>query len=152
MRSDRKCSIFDLLWPDPSILEGEGEGEGEKFVFLENKNIFEEKIHRLSCITRVYLCAKLETIWIFNLCPLTQKLYCDWLGPMMAPYTSHISSSIIVALYYQLCTSRFYIDVPANTFFSVLEAPRYRALIWLHWYGATWIDLVIQELHICSYL
>ena len=39
MRSERKCSIFDLLWPDPSILEG----ESEKFVFLENKNIFEEK-------------------------------------------------------------------------------------------------------------
>ena len=38
MRSERKCSIFDLLWPDPSILEG----ESEKFVFLENKNIFEE--------------------------------------------------------------------------------------------------------------
>ena len=39
MRSERKCSVFDLLWPDPSILEG----ESEKFVFLENKNIFEEK-------------------------------------------------------------------------------------------------------------
>ena len=39
MRSKRKCLIFDLLWPDPSILEG----ESEKFVFLENKNIFEEK-------------------------------------------------------------------------------------------------------------
>ena len=39
MRSERKCSIFDLLWPDPSILEG----ESEKFVFLENKNIFDEK-------------------------------------------------------------------------------------------------------------
>ena len=39
MRSERKCSIFDLLWPDPSIPEG----ESEKFVFLEKKNIFEEK-------------------------------------------------------------------------------------------------------------
>ena len=39
MRSERKCSVFDLLWPDPSILEG----ESEKFVFLENKNIFDEK-------------------------------------------------------------------------------------------------------------
>ena len=39
MRSERKCSIFDLLWPDPSIPEG----ESEKFVFLENKNIFDEK-------------------------------------------------------------------------------------------------------------
>ena len=39
MRSERKCSIFDLSWPDPSILEG----ESEKFVFLENKNTFEEK-------------------------------------------------------------------------------------------------------------
>ena len=65
MRSERKCSIFDLLWPDPSILEG----ESEKFVFLEKKNIFEEKkIHSHSCLTRVYLCAKLETIWIFYPC------------------------------------------------------------------------------------
>ena len=39
MRSKRKCSIFDLLWPDPSILEG----ESEKFVFLENKNIWGKK-------------------------------------------------------------------------------------------------------------
>ena len=39
MRSEWKCSIFDLLWPDPSILEA----ESEKFVFLENKNTFEEK-------------------------------------------------------------------------------------------------------------
>ena len=39
MRSERKCSIFDLLWPDPSILED----ESEKFVFLENKNKFNEK-------------------------------------------------------------------------------------------------------------
>ena len=39
MRSERKCSIFNLLWPDPSIPEG----ESEKFVFLEKKNIFEEK-------------------------------------------------------------------------------------------------------------
>ena len=39
MRSERKCSILDLLWPDPSILEG----ESEKFVFLENKNVFDEK-------------------------------------------------------------------------------------------------------------
>ena len=63
MRSERKCSIFDLLWPDPSILEG----ESEKFVFLENKNIFEEKeILNLSCLIRVYLCAKIETIWIFD--------------------------------------------------------------------------------------
>ena len=65
MRSERKCSIFDLLWPDPSILEG----ESEKFVFLENKNIFEEKkIHSLSCLTKVYLWAKIETIWIFESC------------------------------------------------------------------------------------
>ena len=39
MQSERKCSIFDLSWPDPSILEV----ENEKFVSLENKNIFEEK-------------------------------------------------------------------------------------------------------------
>ena len=39
MRSERKCSIFDLLWPDWSILDG----ESEKFVFLENENIFEKK-------------------------------------------------------------------------------------------------------------
>ena len=39
MRSERKCSIFDLLWRGPTILEG----ESENFVFLENKNIFEEK-------------------------------------------------------------------------------------------------------------
>ena len=39
MRSERKCSIFDLLWHDPSILEG----ESEKFVFLEKKGTFEEK-------------------------------------------------------------------------------------------------------------
>ena len=39
MQSERKCSIFDMLWPDQSILED----ESEKFVFLENKNIFEEK-------------------------------------------------------------------------------------------------------------
>ena len=39
------------------------EGESEKFVFLENKNIFEEKkIHSLSCLTGVYLRAKIETI------------------------------------------------------------------------------------------
>ena len=66
MRSERKCSIFDLLWPDPSIPEG----ESEKFVFLENNNIFERKkiIHSLSCLTRVYLCAEIETIWIFDPC------------------------------------------------------------------------------------
>ena len=39
MRGERKRSIFDLSWPDPSILEG----ESKKFVFLKNKNIFEEK-------------------------------------------------------------------------------------------------------------
>ena len=39
MRSERKCLVFDLLWPDSSILED----ESEKFVFLENKNMFEEK-------------------------------------------------------------------------------------------------------------
>ena len=39
MRSERECSIFDPLWPDPSIPEG----EREKFVFLEKKNTFEEK-------------------------------------------------------------------------------------------------------------
>ena len=33
MRSERKCLVFDLLWPDSSILEG----ESEKFVFLEQK-------------------------------------------------------------------------------------------------------------------
>ena len=65
MRSERKCSIFDLLWPDPSILEG----ESEKFVFLENKNVFDEKkIHSVSCLTRVYLCAEIEAIWIFDPC------------------------------------------------------------------------------------
>ena len=65
MRSERKCSIFDLLWPDPSIPEG----ESEKFVFLENNNIFEgKKIHSLSYLTRVYLCAKIETIWVFDPC------------------------------------------------------------------------------------
>ena len=31
-RSERKCLIFDLLWPDSSIPEG----KSEKFVFLEN--------------------------------------------------------------------------------------------------------------------
>ena len=39
MQDERKCSIFDLLWPDPSIPEG----ESEKFVSLENNNIFEGK-------------------------------------------------------------------------------------------------------------
>ena len=39
MRSERKCSVFDLLWPNSSILEG----ENEKFVFLENKNMLKEK-------------------------------------------------------------------------------------------------------------
>ena len=39
MRSERKCLVFDLLWPDSSILED----ESEKFVFVENKNMFEEK-------------------------------------------------------------------------------------------------------------
>ena len=39
MRSERKCSVFDLLWPDPSILEG----ESEKFVFLENKTCLRKK-------------------------------------------------------------------------------------------------------------
>ena len=38
-QSERKCSIFDPLWPDSSIQEG----ESEKFVFLENKSVFEEK-------------------------------------------------------------------------------------------------------------
>ena len=47
MQSERKCSIFDLLWPDPSILEG----ESEKFVFLENKNIFEEKKYTAFLVT-----------------------------------------------------------------------------------------------------
>ena len=43
----------------PSILVG----ESEKFILLENKNIFEEKkIYSLSCLTRVYMCAKIETI------------------------------------------------------------------------------------------
>ena len=46
MRSERKCSIFDLLWPDSLILKGES----------------------LSCLTRVYLCAKIETIWSFDPC------------------------------------------------------------------------------------
>ena len=65
MRSERKCLVFDLLWPDSSILEG----ESEKFVFLENKNMFEEKkMHNLSCLTRVYLWAKTGTIWIFDPC------------------------------------------------------------------------------------
>ena len=65
MRSERKCLVFDLLWPDSSILEG----ESEKFVFLENKNMFKEKkMQNLSCITRVYLWAKIETIWIFDPC------------------------------------------------------------------------------------
>ena len=63
MRSERKCSIFDLLWPDPSIPEG----ESEKFVFLENNNIFEgKKIYSLSYLTRIYLCVKIETIWVFD--------------------------------------------------------------------------------------
>ena len=39
MRSERKCSIFHLLWPDSSIPER----ESEEFVFFENKNIFEEQ-------------------------------------------------------------------------------------------------------------
>ena len=65
MRSERKCSVFDLLWTDSSILEG----ENEKFVFLENKNMLEEKkMHNLSCLTKVYLCAKIESIWIFDPC------------------------------------------------------------------------------------
>ena len=65
MRSERKCSVFDLLWPDPSILEG----ESEKFVFLENKTCLrKKKMHKLSCLTKVYLCAKIETIWIFDPC------------------------------------------------------------------------------------
>ena len=65
MRSERKCSVFDLLWPDPSILEG----ESEKFVFLENKTCLrKKKMLKLSCLTKVYLCAKIETIWIFDPC------------------------------------------------------------------------------------
>ena len=51
MQSERKCSIFDLLWPDPSILEG----ESEKFVFLENKNIFEEKKYTVFLVFLVLL-------------------------------------------------------------------------------------------------
>ena len=39
MQGERKRSIFDLSWPDLSILED----ESKKFVFLENKNIFAEK-------------------------------------------------------------------------------------------------------------
>ena len=62
MRSERKCSIFDLLWPDPSILEGESEK------FLKIKPYLMKKIRSLSCLTRVYLCAKIETIWIFDPC------------------------------------------------------------------------------------
>ena len=33
MTHGEKCSISDLLWPDPSILKG----ESEKFVFLGKK-------------------------------------------------------------------------------------------------------------------
>ena len=54
MRSERKCSIFDLLWPDPSILEG----ESEKFVFLENKNIFEEKKYTAFLVLLGSTCVK----------------------------------------------------------------------------------------------
>lgn len=37
--SKRKCSIFNLLWPNPSIQKG----QSEKFVIFENKIIFEGK-------------------------------------------------------------------------------------------------------------
>ena len=56
MRSERKCSVFDLLWPDPSILEG----ESEKFVFLENKTCLRKKDAQTFLSTKVYLCAKIE--------------------------------------------------------------------------------------------
>ena len=32
------------------------------------KYIWGKKIHSLSCLTRVYLCAKIETIWVFDPC------------------------------------------------------------------------------------
>ena len=32
----------------------------------KNRLIWGKKIHSLSCLTRVYLCAKIETIWIFD--------------------------------------------------------------------------------------
>ena len=51
MRGERKRSIFDLSWPDPSILEG----ESKKFVFLENKNIFEEKKYTVFLVFLVLL-------------------------------------------------------------------------------------------------
>ena len=51
MRSERKCSISDLLWPDPSIPKG----ESEKFVFIENNNIFEGKKYTAFL---VFICGK----------------------------------------------------------------------------------------------
>ena len=32
------------------------------------KYIWGKKIHSLSCLTRVYLCAKIETFWVFDPC------------------------------------------------------------------------------------
>ena len=51
MRGERKRSIFDLSWPGPSILEG----ESKKFVFLQNKNIFEEKKYTVFLVFLVLL-------------------------------------------------------------------------------------------------
>ena len=51
MQGERKRSIFDLSWPDLSILEG----ESKKFVFLENKNIFEEKKYTVFLVFLVLL-------------------------------------------------------------------------------------------------
>ena len=85
MRSERKCSIFDLLWPDPSILEG----ESEKFVFLENKNIFEEKKYLTflvllgsTCVQNLrqfeFLTLAIKNfifVWFLHGCPLNTEMY-----------------------------------------------------------------------------
>ena len=35
--------------------------------FSKIKHVWGKKMHKLSCLTKVYLCAKIETIWIFDL-------------------------------------------------------------------------------------
>ena len=75
MRSERKCSIFDLLWPDPSIPEG----ESEKFVFLENNNIFEGKKYTVffillgsTCVQKLrqfeFLILAIKISFLFDFC------------------------------------------------------------------------------------
>ena len=36
--------------------------------FSKIKHVWGKKMHKLSCLTKVYLCAKIETIWIFDPC------------------------------------------------------------------------------------